>query len=104
MMTYPTYSTWAKYKSDINQEKVVEFTNKILDNKYLMGQIEIDDKWETCYGSLTFDKQKFPNITQLTDYIHSIGINSIKNSYSVTKIFVRWESDSLGYSVHKRRL
>jgi len=72
-MVYPTYSTWVKYKRDINQEKLMEFTNEILDNDFNIGTILIDDMWETCHGSMVFDTKKFPNIKNLTDYIHSKG-------------------------------
>lgn len=73
MMRYPIYSTWARYKTNINDQIVLDFMNEILDNKYPISHMEIDDKWEPCYGASVFDTDKFPSIKNLTDKLHSLG-------------------------------
>ncbi len=55
----PIWSTWAKYKVNIDESSVLEFANLIKRYKFPNSQIEIDDKWETCYGSLTVDTNRF---------------------------------------------
>jgi myogenesis-regulating glycosidase len=72
MVTEPVWSTWAKYKKNVNEVVVMEFAEEILANGFT-GQFELDDDWEICYGSLTFNTQKFPDIKGLTDVLHSHG-------------------------------
>ncbi|CRL02784.1 CLUMA_CG015748, isoform A [Clunio marinus] len=76
MVEQPIWSTWARYKRDVNEGVVMEFAQEIINNGFT-GQLELDDDWEICYGSLTFNKQKFPDIKDLTDKLHTIGFNRI---------------------------
>ena len=72
MVEQPIWSTWARYKTDVNELSVMNFAEEIIANGFT-GQFELDDNWEECYGALTFNKQKFPNILNLTDALHSKG-------------------------------
>lgn len=69
-------STWARYKRNVNEIVVAEFAQEILDNGFT-GQFELDDDWEVCYGSLTFDTQKFPNIKSTTDSLRAKGFHAV---------------------------
>ncbi|XP_024945123.1 myogenesis-regulating glycosidase isoform X2 [Cephus cinctus] len=75
MVTYPIWSSWAKYKVSVSDFLMREYAGEILANNFTNSQIEIDDLWETCYGSLTFDTSatKFPNIRNLTTDLHNLG-------------------------------
>lgn len=73
MVELPIWSTWAKYKKDINEKKVLEFANLIQKHGLPNSQLEIDDNWETCYGSLTVNLKKFPDMKKLVDQLHSMG-------------------------------
>lgn len=73
MVRHPIWSTWARYKRDINESTVLEFADEILRNKFNNSQFEIDDDWEVCYGALTFRPSKFPNIRNLTDTLKAKG-------------------------------
>lgn len=66
MTTYPIWSTWAKYRRDISESVVLSYADLITSNGFNNSQMDIDDMWETCYGSLEFDTLKFPNISSLT--------------------------------------
>ncbi|KAK2724962.1 hypothetical protein QYM36_001421 [Artemia franciscana] len=57
----PIWSTWAQYKVFINETKVFEYANAIVENNFNNSQLEIDDNWEICYGSHEFDPEKFPD-------------------------------------------
>ncbi|KAL1505265.1 hypothetical protein ABEB36_004866 [Hypothenemus hampei] len=70
MIGQPIWTTWAKYKRPINDESVLEFAKMIRDHGYKSGQLEIDDMWESCYGSQEFDKTKFANITNTVKALH----------------------------------
>lgn len=75
MIKHPIWSTWARYKANVSEEVVENFANEIIENKFNNSQLEIDDNWETCYGSATFDTNKFPNITKLTDNLKKKGFH-----------------------------
>ena len=73
MITHPIWSTWARYKRNIDEATVLSFANEILSYGFNNSQLEIDDFWEVCYGSLTFSDAKFPNPKNLTDTLKSLG-------------------------------
>lgn len=62
MVQYPIWSTWARYKRDIDHDLVLKFADEIVNHGWLNTQFELDDNWETCYGSLTFNTKQFPDI------------------------------------------
>ncbi len=69
----PIYTTWVEYKTDVSQRKVLEFAHAIHDHKLPCGVIEIDDKWESRYGDMQFDKSKFPDPKAMNDELHKLG-------------------------------
>lgn len=73
MVQHPIWSTWNQYQRDIDENKLLEFAYEIVDNSFENAQIEIDDLWETCYGSLTADENKFTNFSQVVREIKSLG-------------------------------
>ncbi|KAM3958509.1 myogenesis-regulating glycosidase [Aphomia sociella] len=73
MIQYPVWSTWARYSREIDQELLWEFANEIADSGFPNAQFEIDDLWEICYGSLTVDERKLPNLKQLVQDIKGLG-------------------------------
>ena len=74
MLISPIWSTWAKYKKDITQEKVLEFANAIRNHSMPISQIEIDDKYSTHYGDFDFDPAKFKSPKQMIQVLHSFGM------------------------------
>lgn len=105
MVTNPIWSTWARYKKNVNEAIVMEFAQEILDNGFT-GQYELDDDWEECYGALNFSQTKFPNIKTLTDSLHTNGfhvtlwihpfINKDCSAYSDAKANGRFVADHKG--------
>lgn len=73
MVRHPIWSTWARYKVHINESTVIKFAQEINQHRFNNSQLEIDDDWEVCYGALTFNKNKFPNVKNLTTYLKSQG-------------------------------
>ncbi|CAB3359290.1 Hypothetical predicted protein [Cloeon dipterum] len=73
MFRQPIWSTWARYKKDINESTVLQFAQEIIDNGFGNSQLEIDDDWETCYGELAFNTEKFPNAKGMVDNLHQLG-------------------------------
>ncbi|XP_065224578.1 myogenesis-regulating glycosidase-like isoform X2 [Planococcus citri] len=73
MVQYPIWSTWAKYKSEINHTTVMEFANLIKKNNFPNSQLEIDDRWDVCYGSMEVDKTRFPDMKGLVKKLNKHG-------------------------------
>ncbi len=69
----PTWTTWARYKTNINQQVVLDFANEIIQHRYPYHVLEIDDRWQTYYGDLDFDPQRFPNPKAMIDELHAKG-------------------------------
>ena len=73
MITSPIWSTWAQYKAEINESIVMEFANNIISYGFDNSQLEIDDKWEACYGDAKFDLTKFPDPARLVTNLKAKG-------------------------------
>jgi len=73
LFTRPIWTTWAAYKWDIDQERILNFAHSIIDHGYDAGVIEIDDKWTRNWGDLRFDQTKFPTPVAMIDEIHGLG-------------------------------
>lgn len=73
MIRHPVWSTWARYKANVTEEVVESFADEIIANKFNNSQIEIDDNWETCYGSAIFDPVKFRNVSALVQRLKRKG-------------------------------
>lgn len=73
MVKHPVWSTWARYKRDINEVVVQEFADEVTRYGFKNSQIEIDDDWEVCYGALTFRESKFPDVKALTTKLKANG-------------------------------
>lgn len=69
----PIYTTWVEHKTAVSQEKVLGFARAIHSNRLPCGVIEIDDKWESRYGDMTFDRAKFPDPKAMNDELHKLG-------------------------------
>ncbi|XP_062553949.1 myogenesis-regulating glycosidase-like isoform X2 [Armigeres subalbatus] len=74
MVKYPIWSTWARYKRNINESVVLKHADDIAQNGWTNSQFEIDDFWETCYGSLTMNPTKFPDMKQTVSDVKSKGL------------------------------
>lgn len=62
VVKYPIWSTWARYKIHVNTTSVLGYAREIVENGFQRGTFEIDDEWETCYGSAEFNTKKFEDI------------------------------------------
>ena len=55
LFTKPTWTTWARYKTEVSQDVVLNFAGEIIENGYPYGVLEIDDRWQKHYGDIAFD-------------------------------------------------
>ncbi|XP_011868142.1 PREDICTED: uncharacterized family 31 glucosidase KIAA1161 isoform X5 [Vollenhovia emeryi] len=73
MIQHPIWSTWARYKINVNETVVETYADEIIAHKFNNSRIEIDDNWETCYGSAKFDPVKFPDVSAFVQRLHIKG-------------------------------
>ncbi|XP_028604321.2 myogenesis-regulating glycosidase-like [Podarcis muralis] len=75
MFQFPIWSTWAMYKKEINQEKVLGFAQMIKKHGFKYSHIEIDDMYTQNYGDFDFDRSKFPQATDMFEKLKKDGFN-----------------------------
>ncbi|KFM70830.1 putative family 31 glucosidase, partial [Stegodyphus mimosarum] len=73
MFEYPVWSTWARYKQNISEATILKFATEIQSYGFPASQLEIDDKWESCYGDLDFDIINFPNPKKMVNDLKELG-------------------------------
>jgi myogenesis-regulating glycosidase len=69
----PTWTTWARYKTDVSQSVVLQFADEIQSHEYPYGVMEIDDRWQTRYGDIEFDPTRFPDPHRMIEELHTRG-------------------------------
>lgn len=73
--TKPLWNTWAQYYTGVDQQKVLTYAQGLHDNGIDAHTVQIDDRWESEYGNLTFDSTKFPDPLAMSNQIHQMGFN-----------------------------
>jgi hypothetical protein len=73
LFTLPTWTTWARYKTAIDQETVLKFADEIREHQFPYGVMEIDDRWQVFYGDLGFDPARFPQPKEMVRRLHDQG-------------------------------
>ena len=69
---HPIWSTWATFKKDINDEKILGFARNITSHGFNISQLEIDDMFSTEYGDLNFNTTKFPDYRDFRNKLAAI--------------------------------
>ncbi|XP_042311260.1 myogenesis-regulating glycosidase [Sceloporus undulatus] len=75
MFRFPIWSTWAMYKKEVDQDKILEFAQMIQKYGFRYSHIEIDDMYMEHYGDFDFDPQKFPCVTEMFEKLKKEGLN-----------------------------
>lgn len=71
----PVWSTWARFKMDIDQSKAEAYAAEIDARRYPRSHLEIDDKWSPKYGDLVFDHTKFPDARGMMSRLNEKGFD-----------------------------
>ncbi len=88
----PIWTTWARYKMGVSQATVLQFADEIVGRGYPRSVLEIDDRWQSAYGDLAFDREKFPDPAAMIAALHDQGF---KVTLWVPPFFA---PDSVGYA------
>lgn len=97
MMKSPIWSTWARYKTLINQSKVLQLAAEIKAYGFSNSQIELDDKLTTKYGDFDFDHEKFPDPLGM---VHQLKSDGFRTTVWITP-FANLDSDAFLQGVEK---
>ena len=73
LLSLPVWTTWAFYKTEITQKKVLDFAAAIRNHSFPGGTMEIDDMWQSDYGDFLFHPHKFPDPEGMIEDLHSMG-------------------------------
>nr|XP_060616772.1 myogenesis-regulating glycosidase-like [Anolis sagrei ordinatus] len=73
MFRLPVWSTWALYKKEVDQDKILEFAQTIQKYGFGYSHLEIDDMYVQHYGDFEFDPAKFPRVTEMFEKLKRDG-------------------------------
>jgi len=73
LFTLPQYNTWIELMYDQNQEDILNYAHKIIENGLPPGVIMIDDNWQTDYGTWDFSAARFSDPKAMMDQLHEMG-------------------------------
>ncbi len=69
----PIWTTWTRYKTRATQATILDFAREIVAHGYPRSVLEIDDRWQVCYGDSEFDPGKFPDPGGMVRGLHDLG-------------------------------
>ncbi|GAA4610080.1 glycoside hydrolase family 31 protein [Actinoallomurus liliacearum] len=69
----PLWNSWAQFYTKVDQTKLLDYAQKLHDNGIPGHTIQLDDRWESNYGNLTFNTKTFPDARAMSDKIHAMG-------------------------------
>jgi alpha-glucosidase (family GH31 glycosyl hydrolase) len=67
------FCTWTQYPRCVTQERILGMAREIHARKYPCSKLIIDDRWESCFGELSFSKD-FADPAAMIREIHQLGI------------------------------
>lgn len=73
LLNAPTWTSWAMYKADIDEGRILALARAIREHGYPGATLEIDDRWQSAYGDTTFDPQRFPDPAALVRKLAELG-------------------------------
>jgi alpha-glucosidase (family GH31 glycosyl hydrolase) len=71
-MGEPFWCTWTQWPRCVDQTKILSLAQQIRERGWPGSTIIIDDRWERCFGELTFG-DGFPDPKALVDALHRLG-------------------------------
>ncbi|MGP3983186.1 TIM-barrel domain-containing protein [Streptomyces sp. KR80] len=91
----PLWNSWAQFYTKIDQDKMLDYAADLHAAGLDGHTIQLDDKWESRYGNLTFDPTTFPDPKGLSQKIHELGFDF---GLWVT-LWINLDSDNYQYAV-----
>ncbi|WP_224994371.1 glycoside hydrolase family 31 protein [Cesiribacter sp. SM1] len=73
LFTKPQYNTWIELTYNQNQNDILTYANKIVENGLPAGVLMIDDNWQENYGKWQFHPGRFHDPKLMIDSLHQLG-------------------------------
>jgi len=73
LVVRPIWTTWAHYKMHTAQAQALAFADELVSRGFPRPVFEIDDRWQSAYGDLSFDPARFPDPRVLVEQLHARG-------------------------------
>jgi len=73
LFSKPQYNTWIELVYNQNQEDILKYAHRIIDNGFPPGVLMIDDNWADHYGKFSFRKDRFPDAKKMIAELHALG-------------------------------
>ena len=90
----PVWNSWAQFYTHVDQAKLLDYAQKLHDSGLDGHTLQLDDKWESNYGNMTFDPKAYPDPKAMSDRIHALGFDF---GLWVT-LWINLDSDSYQYA------
>ncbi|MFF5277579.1 TIM-barrel domain-containing protein [Streptomyces sp. NPDC000133] len=93
----PVWNSWAQFYTNIDQQKLLDYATDLKDNGLDGHALQLDDKWESNYGNLTFDSKAYPDPKGMSKKIHDLGFD-----FGLwTTLWINLDSDNYKFAVDK---
>ena len=73
LFSNPQYNTWIELMYDQNEDAILDYAHKIIDNAYPPGVLMIDDTWQENYGVWEFAPRRFKDPAGMIEKLHRMG-------------------------------
>jgi len=73
----PIWTIGSQYSTNFDQEKILDYAQKIVENGLPRSVITIDVGWQKEHGDTEFDEKRFPDPKAMVDELHSMGFKVI---------------------------
>ncbi|WP_234438465.1 glycoside hydrolase family 31 protein [Streptomyces sp. NRRL S-340] len=71
----PVWNSWAQFYTHVDQAKLLDYAQDLHDNGVKGHTLQLDDKWESNYGNMTFDAKAYPDPKAMSQKIHDLGFD-----------------------------
>nr|WP_316740139.1 glycoside hydrolase family 31 protein [Streptomyces sp. MK7] len=71
----PVWNSWAQFYTHVDQARLLDYAQDLHDNGITGHALQLDDKWESNYGNMTFDPKAYPDPKAMSRKIHDLGFD-----------------------------
>ncbi|MET8243011.1 glycoside hydrolase family 31 protein [Streptomyces sp. NPDC005202] len=71
----PVWNSWAQFYTHVDQAKLLDYAQDLHAAGLTGHTLQLDDKWESHYGNMTFDAKAYPDPRAMAQKIHDLGFD-----------------------------
>lgn len=69
------WNSWAQFYTRVDQASFLAYAERLHRAGLTDHTLQLDDRWESNYGNLTFDPKTFPRPRAMSDRVHALGMD-----------------------------